>query len=35
MPNLKPGDRVDFEFSMGKDGPQLTAIRPLSAGSVK
>jgi Cu(I)/Ag(I) efflux system membrane fusion protein len=35
MPNLKQGDRVDFEFSMGKDGPQLTAIRPLPAGSVK
>ena len=35
MPHLKPGDRVDFEFSMGKEGPQLTAIRPLSAGSVK
>jgi Cu(I)/Ag(I) efflux system membrane fusion protein len=35
MPNLKPGDRVDFEFEMGKEGAQLTAIRPLSAGSVK
>jgi Cu(I)/Ag(I) efflux system membrane fusion protein len=35
MPNLKPGDRVDFEFAMGKEGAQLTAIRPLPAGSVK
>lgn len=35
MPNLKPGDRVDFEFAMGNDGPQLTAIRPLPAGSIK
>ena len=35
MPDLKPGDRVQFEFSMEKDGPRLTAIRPLSAGSIK
>ena len=35
MPSLKPGDRVEFEFSMEKDGAQLTSIRPLSAGSIK
>lgn len=35
MPNLKPGDHVDFEFSMDKEGPRLTAIKPLSAGSSK
>jgi len=35
MPNLKPGDRVEFEFSIEKEGPRLTAIRPLSAGSIK
>ena len=35
MPNLKPGDRVNFEFSVGNEGPQLTAIRPQSGGSVK
>jgi Cu(I)/Ag(I) efflux system membrane fusion protein len=35
MPDLKPGDKVEFEFSMEKEGPQLTTIRPLSAGSIK
>jgi len=35
MPNLKPGDRVEFEFSMEKEGPRLTSIKPLSAGSIK
>ena len=35
MPTLKPGDRVEFEFSIEKEGPQLTAIRTLSAGSIK
>ena len=35
MPNLKPGDRVDFEFSMDNEGPRLTAIRPLPARSIK
>ena len=35
MPNLKPGDRVDFEFSIDKEGPRLTAIKPLSGGSIK
>jgi membrane fusion protein, copper/silver efflux system len=35
MPNVKPGDRVEFEFSIGKEGPQLTTIRPLPAGSAK
>ena len=35
MPDLKPGDRVEFEFSIEKEGARLTAIRPLSAGSIK
>lgn len=35
MPNIKPGDRVEFEFSMDKEGPRLTTIKPLSAGSIK
>jgi len=29
------GDRVEFEFSMEKEGPRLTSIKPLSAGSIK
>ncbi|MEO8344180.1 MAG: efflux RND transporter periplasmic adaptor subunit [Betaproteobacteria bacterium] len=33
LPKLQPGDRVQFEFVMGSDGPQLTAIVPLAVGS--
>ena len=30
--NVKVGDRVDFEFSMGADGlPQLTTVTPMAA----
>jgi len=35
MPNVKTGDRVDFEFSMDKDGPRLIAIKLMSSGSIK
>lgn len=33
-PNLQPGDRITFEFSMGKEGPpQLTRVSPAPAAS--
>lgn len=35
MPNLKAGDRVDFEFEMDAEGPRLTSIRPAVPGSAR
>ncbi|MEO6566257.1 MAG: efflux RND transporter periplasmic adaptor subunit [Casimicrobiaceae bacterium] len=29
LPKLQPGDRVQFEFVMGSEGPQLTTVSPL------
>ena len=31
FPKVKPGDRVQFEFVMGSEGPELTAISALRA----
>jgi len=35
QPKVKIGDRVEFEFVMGGDGPQLTAIAPTPKGKVQ
>ena len=34
LPKGQPGDRVEFEFVMGNEGPRLTAISPMPTGSV-
>ena len=31
--NLRAGDRVNFEFTMGADGPQLTRVTPLAGAA--
>ncbi len=34
-PNIRSGDRVEFEFVMGSEGPRLTAIAPMPKGKVQ
>ncbi len=34
-PNVRSGDRVEFEFVMGSEGPRLTAIATMPKGKVQ